>query len=329
MEQRIKVGIAGTGSYVPDRIVDNEWFTQFVDTSDEWIRQRTGIIERRFSAEGQLTSDLCVRAALRALEASGTAPEEIDQILVATLTPDQFLPPCAPRVQAGLGAARAGAIDINGACSGFVAALNLGEGLIAAGRARRVLVIGAETLSAFLDKHDRTSCILFGDGAGAVVLAPLEDCRQGEILETIMGADGEGYEYIQMISGGMASPTTHATVDAGEHYIRVKGREVYKFAVMRMGQLIGELLSGQDIAELGMIVPHQVNKRILEAAVERFDIPPEKVMVNIHKYGNTSAASVAIALDEAAREGLLEPGKLVVLAAFGAGLTWAGALLRW
>ena len=329
MERRIAVGIAGTGSYVPERVVDNEWFTQFVDTSDEWIRQRTGIIERRFVADGEMTSDMCLRAAQRALEASGTDAAELDQIIVATLTPDQFLPACAPLVQKGLGARKAGAVDLNAACSGFVSAINFGEGLVAAGRARKVLVIGAETLSAFLDKSDRGSCILFGDGAGAVVLAPHEECAQGEILKTQMGADGDGYEFIQMIAGGTRKPLSHATIDAGEPFIRVKGREVYKFAVMRMGELIGDMLEGRDLAELGLIVPHQVNQRIIESAVERFDIPAEKVMVNIHKYGNTSAASVAIALDEAMREGRLEKGKLVVLAAFGAGLTWAATLLRW
>lgn len=329
MERRIAVGIAGTGSYVPERVIDNEYFTRFVDTSDEWIRQRTGIVERRYAAEGETTSDMCVRAARRALEASGTRAEDLDQIIVATLTPDQLLPACGPLVQLGLGARNAGAVDLNAACSGFVTAINFGEGLIAAGRARRVLVLGAETLSAFVDKYERSSCILFGDGAGAVVLAPHEECGQGEILKTEIGADGEGYEYIQMTGGGMKRPPTHATVDAGEHFIRVKGREVYKFAVLRMGELIGKLLEGRDMAELGLIVPHQVNRRIIEAAVERFEIPPEKVLVNIHKYGNTSAASVALALDEAMREGRLEPGKLVVLAAFGAGLTWAGTLLRW
>lgn len=326
---RIQVGIAGTGSYLPERVIDNEWFTQFVDTSDEWIRQRTGIVQRRFVAEGQTTSDMCLRAARRALEDARVAPEELDLVLVATVSPDQYLPACAPLVQAGLGARRAGALDVSAACSGFVSVLALGEGLIASGRARKVLVIGAETLSAFLDRSDRGSCILFGDGAGAAVLTALSDCGQGELLRTTMGADGEGYDFIQMIGGGSRRPPTHETIEAGEHFIRVKGREVYKFAVMKMGQVIGEMLEGIAPSELGLIVPHQVNRRIIEAAVERFDIPPEKVMVNIDKYGNTSAASVAIALDEARRQGRLVPGQHVVLVAFGAGLTWAGALLRW
>ncbi len=329
MSQIIPVGIAGTGHYVPERVVTNDWFAGFLDTSDEWIRQRTGIRERRWAAEDERNSDMCVAAARQALEAAGTAPEELDLIVVATVSPDQVLPPCAPLVQKKLGAANAGAWDLSSACSGFVSALASIESMVAAGRARRILLIGSEVLSRYTDLTDRSSCVLFGDGAGAVVLAPHAECGRGEILRRTLGADGSGYDFIYMVAEGEKLRPSHETVERREHFIRLRGREVYKFAVQKMGEVIGEMLEGTDPDELGMIVPHQVNQRIIEAAIARYEIPPEKVYVNIDRYGNTSAASVPIALDECVRKGLLEPGKLVVLAAFGAGLTWAGALLRW
>jgi 3-oxoacyl-[acyl-carrier-protein] synthase-3 len=329
MTSRVTVGIAGVGAYVPERVVPNDWFTHFVDTSDEWIRQRTGIRERRFASESEATSDLCLKAGQRALERAGIEPRDLDMIVVGTLTPDQFLPPCAPLVQAALGAHRAAAFDINAACTGFLTALSAGEAFIASGRARYVLAIGGETLSRFLDLEDRTSCILFGDGAGAAVLAPHDECRQGEILKTRLGADGRGFEFIQMVGLGSRKPAGPATIQAREHFIRVRGRDVYRFAVAQLEELVFEMLEGQDLSQLGMIIPHQVNKRIIDSAVEKLDIPPEKVMINIDRYGNTSAASVPLALDEALQKDLIDKGKLVVLAAFGAGLTWGGALLRW
>jgi 3-oxoacyl-[acyl-carrier-protein] synthase-3 len=208
-------------------------------------------------------------------------------------------------------------------------ALSTGEAFIAAGRARHVLAIGAEALSRFVDLKDRSSCILFGDAAGAVVLAPLSECGQGEILKSKLGADGNGYDFIHMVSGGSRKPPTHETVDAGEHFIRVRGREVYRFAVTKMADLIQEMVEGHSYDDLCLIVPHQVNKRIIEAALERLGWTDEKVMVNIQHYGNTSAATVPVALDEARRAGRFEKGKLVVLVAFGAGLTWGGTLIRW
>lgn len=329
MTSKVKVGIAGLGSYVPARVVTNAWFEQHLDTSDEWIQQRTGIRERRFAADHEATSDLCIAAARRALEDASMEASGLDTIIVGTLTPDQFLPACAPLVQRALGARSAAAFDVNAACTGFITALSCGEAFVAAGRASKVLVIGAECLSRFLDMQDRTSCILFGDGAGAAVLRPLADCKRGEILRIQLGADGDGYDFIQMIGLGARRPITHAAIDDGEHFIRVRGRDVYRFAVARMEQVIREMLEGHDQREVGAIVPHQVNKRIIDSALERLEIPPERVVVNIDRYGNTSAASVPIALDEVYRAGGLESGKLVVLAAFGAGLTWGGALLRW
>ena len=325
----VRVGIAGTGSYVPERIVPNSHFEKYLDTSDEWITQRTGIKARRWAAPGQTTSQMALEAGRRALAAARVDPRELDLIVVGTLTPDHLLPGCAALLQRELGAAQSGAFDINAACTGFLSALNTGEAFVRAGRARRVLAIGAETLSRWIDPQDRGSCILFGDGAGAAVLAPWEDCKQGELLRTTLGADGKGYELIHMIGGGSLNPPTHASLDRGDHFIRVQGREVYRFAVERMGALIEELAQGHSQDEICLVVPHQVNLRIIDSALERLGWDREKVVVNIQDYGNTSAASVPVALDEAVRAGRAVPGKLVILAAFGAGLTWGGALIRW
>jgi len=329
MTQQGHICIAGTGHYVPEREVPNSFFEEHVETSDEWIRQRTGIHSRRFAAEGEATSDLCIAAARKALEAAGVAPEDLDLIVVGTISPDQFLPAVAPLVQTALGAKDAMAFDVVAACTGFITALSTGEAFLASGKGKTALVIGAETLSRFLDLHDRTSCILFGDGAGAAVLKVGEPGSPGEILRTSMGSDGSGYEFIQMTGGGSRLPTTHDTVEAREHYIRVRGRDVYRFAVTRMERTVREMLEGYDREEFGLLVPHQVNQRIIDAAIEKLDIAPEQVMVNIHKYGNTSAGSVPIALDEAVRSGRIESGKLLVMVAFGAGLNWGGALVRW
>jgi 3-oxoacyl-[acyl-carrier-protein] synthase-3 len=330
MNQRHRVGIAGTGSCMPERVVDNNWFAeQGVDTSDEWIIQRTGIKARRFAAPGESTSTFCIEAGRRALQAAGLDAGELDLILVATVSPDHMLPACALLVQQALGAKKAAAYDLNAACSGFLTAMTTAEAFIAAGTARNVLVIGAETLSRFLDIKDRGSCILFGDGAGAAVLRRFDDCGQGEILRRTLGADGAGYELIHMKGGGAANPPTHESIERGDHYIRVQGREVFKFAVATMGELISEMTEGHSYDEIGLVVPHQVNQRIIDAALERLGWTNEKVMVNIDKYGNTSAASVPVAFDEGVRAGRVEKGKLVVLVAFGAGLTWGGALVRW
>jgi 3-oxoacyl-[acyl-carrier-protein] synthase-3 len=329
MTERVRVGIAGTGSYLPERVVPNSYFEKIVDTSDEWIVQRTGIRERRFASPEQATSDLAVIASQRAIEAAGLVPDDIDLIIVGTLTPDHLLPATSAMVQHKLGATNAGAFDVNAACSGFMTAMSTAEAFIAAGRARHVLAIGSETLSRFLDIKDRTSCILFGDAAGAAVLSPLDDCGQGEILRTLLGADGSGYDFIHMVGGGSRKPLTHEGLDAGEGFIRVRGREVFRFAVTRMSELIAQMVEGQDYEEVCLVVPHQVNQRIIESALERLGWTDEKVMVNIQHYGNTSAATVPVALDEARRSGRLVKGKLVVLVAFGAGLTWGASLIRW
>jgi 3-oxoacyl-[acyl-carrier-protein] synthase-3 len=314
---------------VPERVVPNSYFESILDTSDEWIVQRTGIKERRWAAPQQATSDLCLEAARRALEAARLTPNDLDLIIVGTLTPDHMLPACSALLQEGLGAKRAGAFDMNAACTGFVTAFSTAEAFIASGRAKHVLAIGAESLSRFLDLKDRTSCILFGDGAGAAILAPLDECKQGEVLRSSLGADGSGYKTIHMIGGGSKQPASPEGIAAGDHFIRVKGRETYRFAVHQMADTIAEMMKGYSYDDLGAVVPHQVNQRIIDGALERLGWPSDKVVVNIDRYGNTSAASVPIALDEAVRTGRLEKGKLVILAAFGAGLTWGGALLRW
>ena len=329
MTSRVRVGIAGTGSHVPERVVKNSYFEKIVDTSDEWIVQRTGIRERRFLAPEQATSDMAVIAGRRALENARVAPEDLDLIVLGTVTPDQPLPATSALVQDRLGAKRASAFDCNSACTGFLTATSIAESYIASGKARRVLAIGAESLSRIIDMQDRSSCILFGDAAGAAVFAPWDECRQGEILKTHLGADGSGYGLIGIRAGGSRKPASHETVEAREHYMRLNGREVFRFAVTRMGDMIAEMLDGHTYDDLCLVVPHQVNRRIIDSALERLGWSDEKVMVNIQSYGNTSAATVPVALDEARRAGRLEKGKLVILVAFGAGLTWGGTLIRW
>lgn len=329
MSSLTRVGIAGTGHHLPERVVPNSYFEGIVDTSHEWIVQRTGIESRRFVAEGENNSDLCVKAAQNALDDAGLSAEDLDLIVLGTLTPDHLLPATSAMVAERLGAKNAGAFDCNAACTGFQTALSTAEAFVRAGRARRVLALGAEALSRFVDFTDRASCILFGDGAGAAILTPFEECQQGEILETTLGSDGSGYEYIHMPGGGSAMPPTAESVEERQHFIGVRGREVYRFAVTKMAGLIAQMLDGHDMDELGLIVPHQVNLRIIESALQKVEIPLEKCMVNIDMYGNTSAATVPIALDEAARQGRLEKGKLVITAAFGAGLTWGAAKIRW
>jgi len=324
-----RVGIAGTGSYLPERVVPNTYFEEFVETSDEWIVQRTGIKERRWANEKETNSAMCTEASKRALENAGLQASDIDAVVIGTVSPDKMLPGVSPLVQANLGIENCATFDVIAACNGFLTALNTGYAMVAAGTAKRVLALGAERLSSFVDMQDRGSCILFGDGAGAVVLSDFEECKQGEIIRTQLRSDGTGKDFIQMESGGSDNPPSHDTVEAREHFIHVRGREVYRFAVSTMSKVVGDMLEGYDQDELGLVVPHQVNLRIIDAAVERLGIPPEKVFINIQKYGNTSAATVPIALDEANREGRLESGKLVVMAAFGAGLTWGGALVRW
>jgi 3-oxoacyl-[acyl-carrier-protein] synthase-3 len=329
MTERVRVGIAGVGAYAPERVVTNDYFAEIVDTSHEWIVQRTGIRERRFAAEGETLSSMAVTAAENALKHAGLEGVDLDLIVTGTLTPDQLLPGASVLIQDRLGATGAGAFDISSACTGFLSALHTAEAFVAAGRAKRVLAVGGEILSRYIDMEDRTSCILFGDGAGAAVVTPWEECRQGEILKTSLGSDGSLYDIIHMEGGGSNVRPTAESVAAGQHLIRIRGREVYRFAVGKMAELIAEMAEGHDADEIGLVIPHQVNARIIESALEKVGWPKEKVVINIDRYANTSAATVPMAWAEAFDDGRLEKGKLVILVAFGAGVTWGASLLRW
>jgi 3-oxoacyl-[acyl-carrier-protein] synthase-3 len=325
----MRVGIRGTGSCVPTKVLCNADFEKMVDTSDEWIQSRTGIRERRVVSEGESTSSLALAAGRRALEAAKLTADQLDMVMVATVTPDNQFPSTACKVQTQLGATRAGAFDIGAACSGFLYGLSVARALVASGTAKNVLLIGAETLSRIVDYGDRTSCILFGDGAGAAVVS--SEFERGEILPSRIYADGSGYEIMWIRTGGSAERPTPELLAAGHHFMRIRGREVYKFAVNKMVELVEEQVKSNPELELGFVIPHQVNLRIIESARERLGIAPERIYCNIDKYGNTSAASIPIAFDEAVRSGALDAvrGKLVIFCAFGAGLTWASGALRW
>lgn len=329
MSGAVRVGIRGTGSAVPAKVLSNADLERRVDTSDEWIVSRTGIRERRVVGEGESTATLAAEAGRKALAAAGLEAAQLDLVLVATVTPDHQFPSTACKVQALLGASKAGACDVGAACSGFLYALHIARALVVAGTARNVLVIGAETLTRIVDYSDRTSCILFGDGAGAAVVST--EFERGEILPHRVHADGAGYEIMWLQAGGSAQRLTPEAMAAGEHFLRIRGREVYKFAVSRFVELVQDQIAANAGLELGLVIPHQVNLRIIESAREKLGIPMERIFCNIERYGNTSAASIPIALDEAIRGGALDAarGKLVVFCAFGAGLTWASGALRW
>lgn len=329
MSDPIRVGIAGTGSYVPERRLSNLELEKMVDTSDAWIVERTGIRERRIVAEGMTCSDLAFEASRRALESSGVLAKDLDLIIVATVTADSPLPSAACLLQHRLGAEKAAAFDLAAACAGFIYATSTGKQFVKSGRYKNVLVVGAEVLSSITDYQDRNSCILFGDGAGAAVLTA--DASQGEILSTFLRGDGSGADLIHIPAGGSRLRTTHQTIEDRGHYMKLRGREVFKFAVSRMTELIESAIAKYDMKEddLGLVIPHQVNLRVIDAALRRLEIPPEKVFTNIDRYGNTSSASIPIALDEARRAGRLVKDKYVICVAFGAGLTWGSIVLRW
>jgi len=330
MMSGIPVGIAGLGWHVPDRVLDNHYFTRFVDTSDQWIQQRTGISERRWLADGEAPSDIFVAAGKRALEDAGVSPYDVDMVIVATVSGD-FLgtPATACIVQDKLGCKRASAFDIQAACTGFLYGLQIGSQFIASGNLQNVLVIGGEALSRICDINDRNSVVIFSDGGGAALLQPHDVCQQGLIEDATLGADGTGWHYIQRPKGGGKEPMTPEILAEGTHNLRMKGREVYRFAVERMSYLVSWALKGQDMDELGWVFPHQMNRRILETVSEKLAIPKEKVYMNVHRYGNTSAGTVPICLGEAKDNNLLVKDSLLILAAFGAGLTWGAARIRW
>ena len=323
------VGIIGVGSYVPEQIMTNHDLEKMVETSDQWIVERTGIKERRIADKSTTTCDLAVKAAQQALEDAKVAPEEIDLIIVATVTPDMVFPAAACIVQDRIGAVNAAAFDLSAGCSGFVYGLTVGSQFISSGLYKKVLVIGAETLSKIMDWTDRNSCILFGDGAGAAVISEVEDGYG--ILGVELGADGSGGESLHMPAGGSKMPATMETVEQRLHYIKMSGNEVFKFAVKAMGEAAIKALDRAEVdcTEIDFLIPHQANMRIIQSAAKRLKVPMEKVMVTVDKYGNTSAASIPMALADAVKMKKIKKGDMIVLVGFGAGLTWASSVMKW
>ncbi len=321
--------IVGVGAYVPERVLTNADLEKMVDTTDEWIVSRTGIRERRIAADDEFTSDIAAKAALRALERAGVAPNQVDLIIVATITPDMLFPSTACLVQKKIGAKRAAAFDVEAACSGFIYGLEIGQQFIMSQTYDTVLVIGAEKLSSIIDWSDRNTCVLFGDGAGAAVLQN----RPGShgLLTACMGADGGKAGLLSMPGGGSQCPATAKSVESRLHYLRMDGKETFKNAVNAMLTAAQESLRRCeiDIKQIKCIIPHQANRRIIDAVAERLGAQPEQLFVNLEKYGNTSAASVAIALDEAVQTGRIQKGDLLLLVVFGAGLTWGAAVIEW
>ncbi|HZO88830.1 MAG TPA: beta-ketoacyl-ACP synthase III [Chthonomonadaceae bacterium] len=325
----LHAGIFGLGMCIPERVLTNDELSQSVETSDEWITARTGIRERRVTDAESATSDLAVVAAERALADAGMDAGGLDLILCATTSGDYIWPATACVIQDRIGARRAAAFDLSAACSGFCYALATADGFIRSGAMQRILVIGADTLSKQLDWQDRATCILFGDGAGAAVLAP---CAPGEgILASSLGADGSGVEAVWIPGGGTRAPLTPETLEQKANCIRMKGKEVYRFAVEVVPQVVTEALKRACLrpCDVSLLIMHQANIRIIQAAAERLGLPNEKVFVNVDRYGNTSAASVPIALAEAAQQGRLRYGDIVVTVGFGAGLTWGANVIRW
>lgn len=323
------VGIIGTGKYVPKRVLTNADIEKMVDTSDEWIVTRTGIKERRIAAEWELTSDLAFHAAERALQAAGIVAEELDLIVIATITPETSFPSTACLVQKRLGATRASAFDLSAACSGFIYGLANASNFIAIGAYKYTLVIGAECLSRITDYTDRNTCILFGDGAGAVVLGPVAESRGFKSF--VLGADGNGSELLKMKGSGLYIPSLSEMVEDKRCYIYMNGREVFKFAVRIMGNAAEEALekAGKSKEDISLMIPHQANIRIIQAVLERLNLPGERCVINLPYYANTSAASIPLALAEAMEEGRIQEGDTVLLVGFGGGLTWGASVIVW
>jgi len=321
--------ITGVGSYVPAKVLTNADLEKMVDTSDEWITTRTGIKERRVAAKSEFTSDMAVKAAQRAMKMAGVTAEQLDLVVVATITPDMPFPATACLVQQKLGAQRAAAFDLEAACSGFIYGLEVGQQFIMSRTYDTVLVIGAEKLSSIVNWKDRNTCVLFGDGAGAAVLQNRPNAHG--LLTAVMGADGGKANLLFMPGGGSRCPATLETVTGKLHYLQMEGRETFKSAVQAMCTAAQEALRRceVDISKIKCIIPHQANRRIIDAVGERLGATPHQLFVNVNRYGNTSAASVAIALDEAVASGKIHRGDLILLIVFGAGLTWGAAVIEW
>ncbi len=322
------VRFLGTGSSAPEKILSNFDLEKIVDTSDEWIQTRTGIRERRVAEPDVATSDIAYEASLKALESSGVDARDLDGIIVGTVTPDYLFPSTACILQSRLGAKKAFAFDLLAGCSGFLYALQAGKGIIGSGDAKKLLIIGAETLSKIIDMQDRTTCILFGDGAGAAVISASETPG---ILSCCLGANGDDWELLYMPGGGSRIPSSEESIRNRSHYLKMKGKEVFKEAVKAIESSSLEAIKLADITpeEIDLFIPHQANYRILEAVRKRVGLPEEKVFSNLDRYGNTSSASVPLALDEAVRSGKVKEGDTILISVFGAGFTWGAAVVRW
>ncbi|MCB8932070.1 MAG: ketoacyl-ACP synthase III [Chthonomonadaceae bacterium] len=322
--------VQAIGHKVPDQIITNDDLAKVVDTNDEWIRQRTGIRERRVCTPDQTTSDLGYGAASEAVAKSGIDPMEIDIVICGTVTGDMLFPSTACLIQERLGAKRAGAFDLGAACAGFIYSLSVGASMLEAGHADTALVIGVDALSKFVDWSDRATCVLFGDGSGAVVLRAEENTDRG-LIKTVLYADGAGAGHIDLQVGGSKHPTAHASTKDVRQYIYMAGAEVYRFAVGAMGDACTRVLdeAKMSVSEIDLFVPHQANLRIIESAAKRLELPDEKVFVNVDRYGNTSGGSIPLALYEAEQSGRLKRGDVVMTVGFGAGLTWGANLIRW
>lgn len=328
MTGRVRAGILGTGSALPKRVLTNADLEQMVETNNEWIVTRTGIEERRIAEPGEATSDYVAVACQRALEMSGVSPSDVDMLICATVTPDHAFPSTGNIVQERLGLTKASAFDLSAACSGFLYALSLGTSMIEAGRAKYVLVSAGDILSRIVDYTDRTTCVLFGDGAGAVLLGP----AQGDsgVMSFNIHSDGSGKDTLYLKAGGSRYPATQETVASGDHYLKMAGRDTFKFAVQAMVSATEEVLeqAGLQPEDVALYVPHQANLRIIDAARRRFHIPDDRVALTLNKYGNTSGSSIPIALDEFYRAGRVKKGDVVLCVGFGAGLTWGAAAFR-
>ena len=328
VSQNGSIGIVGVGSYVPDKVLTNDELSKLVETSDEWITERTGIKERHIAAPGQAASDLALPAARQALEQAGLDPSELDLVVVATVTPDMFFPSTGSLLASELGAPDAAAYDLSAGCTGFMYALAQAYGSVAGELSRNALVVGAETLSKIINWHDRATCVLFGDGAGAVVIGRVSE---GGFVGFELGSDGEGGKELSIPGGGSRNPSTAETVAQEMHFLQMNGREVYKFATRVLVSSAEKLLDevGLTVDDVDLYVPHQANKRIIDHASSKLGIAEEKVFVNVDRYGNTSSASIPLCLAQAVREGRLREGTRVLMTGMGAGLTWGSAYTVW
>lgn len=325
----IRARVVGTGSYLPEKVLTNQDLEDIVDTSDEWIVARTGIKERRITSDGEASSTLATYASQRALEMAEVSPKELDLVVVGTVTPDMFFPSVGCLIQDRLGAKRAVAFDVSAGCTGFIYALSIADNFIKNGNYQKALVVGTENLSKITDYKDRGTCVLLGDGAGAVVL--VREKGERGIISTHLHSDGSYGTLLYQPGGGTAIPPTHESIDKRLHYLKMDGNKLFKIAVKSLEDSVLETLNFNNIKdhEIDLLIPHQANLRIIQAIAKRLNLPEERVFVNIHKYGNTSSASIPIALDEANRGGRIKEGNLLIFNAFGAGLTWGTALVRW